>query len=286
MTNPRADLHTHTKASDGLHSPAENVRMAKENGLAGVAITDHDTVAGIPEAREEGNRLGITVIPGVEISTAAGGQDIHVLGYFMNTEDPVFLERLKSLRDVRENRNRLLIERLRELGVDITMEAVIANMSKELKPDETVGRPHFAEFLTARGYASDMKDAFDRYLGKDGAAYISPMRIPPSEAVRWIHEAGGCAVLAHPGLYGQDDLIPELAQAGLDGLEVFHSDHSAEDEERYAGLANRHHLFVTGGSDFHGSRGGSVFHGPIGSRSIPIKGIETMKKRSHFYENS
>ncbi|GIP39800.1 PHP-like protein [Paenibacillus sp. J31TS4] len=273
-----ADLHTHTTASDGTQPPAENVRLAKEAGLAAIGITDHDTVAGIQEAVEEGEKLGIKVVPGVEISTVAGGQDIHVLGYGIDERDPVFLDRLRQLRDVRETRNEMMIARLNELGLAVTMEEVLAGVSKT-RPDETIGRPHIAQALIAKGYVSSMEEAFERYLGKTGVAYVNPPRIHPSEAIRWIHEAGGTAVLAHPGLYHDDPLVDELIGEGLDGIEAYHSDHTPEDEAKYASLANRHGLLVTAGSDYHGERHGQVFHGPIGNRRIAEDVVEKLLER-------
>ncbi len=140
----RCDLHTHTQASDGMQPPEVNVRLAKEKGLTAVAITDHDTVAGVKEACEAGEKYGITVVPGVEISTRAGGKDIHVLGYYVDPENDLFLSRLEGLRDTRALRNEAIISKLRSLNIDITLERVIAGIGRELKPDESIGRPHIA----------------------------------------------------------------------------------------------------------------------------------------------
>lgn len=157
----RCDLHSHTQASDGMQPPAENVRLAYEKGLAAVAITDHDTVSGIAEALEAGKRLGITVVPGVEISTRAGGKEIHVLGYYIDTEQELFLSRLEQQRNTRLGRNEVIIDKLRGLGIEISMEQVLSGMGRELKPDESVGRPHIADELVRLGAAADMRDAFD-----------------------------------------------------------------------------------------------------------------------------
>jgi len=273
-----ADLHTHTKASDGMESPAANVRLAAAAGLAAVAVTDHDTVAGVEEALAEGKRLGIEVVPGVEISTLSGGQDIHVLGYFIRTDDPVFLERLERLRKTRDLRNELMLEKLRSLGVKITIEEVLETRMREHRPDETVGRPHIADVLMKKGYAASLEDAFAKYLGKQGAAYVNPPRISPEEAIQWIHEAGGAAVLAHPGLYKDDPLVETLISSGLDGIEAYHSDHSPEEGEKYRALAERHGLIVTAGSDFHGERNGKVFHAPLGSRKVDVKVIDQLRQ--------
>ncbi|MEO3947548.1 PHP domain-containing protein [Gorillibacterium sp. CAU 1737] len=275
-----ADLHTHTTASDGLHAPEENVRMAAQAGLSAIAITDHDTVAGLEAALAEGERLGIQVVPGVEISTVAGGQDIHVLGYYMDYKDDRFRKRLEELRSVRERRNEMMIARFNELGLPITLgEVAEIKARRGGKPEENIGRPHFADWLIEHGHAESLKDAFDRYLGKGGQAYVNPPRIHPSTAIEWIHEAGGSAVLAHPGLYGDEALVDELIQAGLDGIEAMHSDHSPEEEALYRRKAEDAHLLITAGSDFHGERLGETFHGPIGHRRIGIEVLEPLQER-------
>ncbi|NEU27661.1 PHP domain-containing protein [Paenibacillus polymyxa] len=279
MNSQRYDLHTHTQASDGMQSPADNVRWAKEKGLAGVAITDHDTVAGLEEALEEGKRIGMTVVPGVEISTRAGGKDIHILGYFMDYRNKVFLERLEKLRQARDTRNDLILSRLRSLGVEITLDEVLATMGRPLAPDESIGRPHMADTLVQKGYAKDMRDAFDRYLAEGAPGYVSVPRVEPAEAISWIREAGGVPVVAHPGLYGNDELVRSIIEAAKPaGLEVRHSDHDAEAESRYTAMAAHYGLIATGGSDFHGARQGVIFHGDLGSRSVDGQVVEELRK--------
>jgi 3',5'-nucleoside bisphosphate phosphatase len=272
-----ADLHTHTRASDGTEMPAENVRIAHAAGLFALAITDHDTVAGIGEAEAEGNRLGITVVPGVEISTVAGGQDLHVLGYYIRTGDPLLLNRLEELRSVRDRRNVMMLAKLRELGIEITLDEVMERRRSTGRSDETVGRPHIAQVLMDKGVVGSLDEAFSKYLGRTGSAYVNPPRIHPETAIKWIHEAGGAAVLAHPGLYGDDALVETLIPLGLDGIEAFHSDHSQEDEERYQAMAERNGLLVTAGSDFHGERNGVVFHAALGSRRISVRVLDQLK---------
>ncbi|ULL17423.1 PHP domain-containing protein [Paenibacillus sp. H1-7] len=272
-----ADLHSHTLASDGTQPPTDNVRLAAAVGLGAIAITDHDTVAGIREALEAGLQYGITVVPGVEISTVVKGMDVHVLGYYIDHTDETLLNRLAELRQVRDRRNDMILEQLNKLGIEISMDDVLESLKAAKKNDETIGRPHIADALVRKGYVADMAEAFDRYLGKDGAAYINPPRIEPATAVQWIIEAGGAPVLAHPGLYGMDELIGELADQGLAGLEVYHSDHTPEQEEGYQRLAEQYNLIVTAGSDFHGERGGVVFHAPIGARRIGIAVIEQLQ---------
>lgn len=261
-----------------MQPPAENVRLAYEKGLAAVAITDHDTVSGIAEALEAGKRLGITVVPGVEISTRAGGKEIHVLGYYIDTEQELFLSRLEQQRNTRLGRNEAIIDKLRGLGIEISMEQVLSGMGRELKPDESVGRPHIADELVRLGAAADMRDAFDKYLAEGAAAYVSPPRITPETACRWIQEAGGAAVLAHPGIYGDDELVRKILETGaLRGIEVYHSDHGPAEHERYLALAEEFGLLVTGGSDFHGARQGVIFHGDIGSVHVSTAVLEQLK---------
>lgn len=259
------DLHTHTNKSDGTHSPEEQVRMAKQIGLAGIAITDHDTIAGWDEAIRVGDELGIMVIRGVEISTAWEQQDIHVLGYFFHSPTADFRKRLEELRTVRTRRNEQMIKRLQHLGIEITMEEVHAR-----KKDDAgnVGRPHIAEVMMEKGIVSSLTEAFDKYLGRGAKAYVQVERITPHEAVKMIKDAGGIAVLAHPGLYRMDYIIDELVDHGLDGIEVFHADHTKEDEEKYEKIAQKYQLLITGGSDYHGERNGQVFHAPLGSKGV------------------
>lgn len=271
----KADLHTHTTASDGLYSPVELVRAAQRAGLAAVAVTDHDTMAGVAEAKKEGAKWGIDVISGVEISSLAEGKEIHVLGYFPGEMDPGFVDKLRSLRDVRRKRNEMILEKLRELGISIQMEEVMAKR-REGSPEANVGRPHIAEVLVDKGVVSTIDEAFERFLGKDGAAYCTPRRISPMEAIRWISEAGGIPVLAHPGIYEDDELVETLIQGGLAGLEVYHPDHNREMEQRYEALAKKHRLIVTGGSDFHGERHGIPYHGPLGSRTVGMDRVEAL----------
>lgn len=275
-----ADLHTHTRASDGTGTPTDNVRLAAEAGLTAVAITDHDTVAGLEEALQAGSTFGITVVPGVEISSSEEGRDIHVLGYYMDVNNPLFLSRLEELRNVREGRNERMLARLRELGYAITLEEVLERRGPVEQKDTTVGRPHIAQVLVDKGYAESQQDAFNRLIGEGGAAFVSPKRISPETAIAWIHEAGGAAVLAHPGLYGNDVLVERLAASGLDGIEADHSDHSPEEVGTYREMVRRHGLIATAGSDYHGERGGEVFHGPLGGRRVEAAVLPILRERA------
>ncbi|MDQ0339732.1 putative metal-dependent phosphoesterase TrpH [Caldalkalibacillus uzonensis] len=269
------DLHTHTTASDGTNTPTENVRLAKKKGLQAIAITDHDTVSGLEEGLEAGRQLGVEVIPGIEISTLRHGQDVHVLGYYIEYQQQGLQQELKKLRNVRAKRNELMVARLNELGIDITMEEVKA---KQTQPEGNVGRPHMAEVLMDKGIVHSMEEAFEQYLGREGKAYVNPPRISPEDAVRLILRYGGIPVLAHPGLYDDDPLIEELAAIGLKGIEVFHPDHTDSEVDKYSRMAKELHLIATGGSDYHGERNGQVFHSDLGSQPVPREALEHLKQ--------
>lgn len=201
-----------------------------------------------------------------------------MLGYYIDTEQELFLSRLEQQRNTRLGRNEAIIDKLRGLGIEISMEQVLSGMGRELKPDESVGRPHIADELVRLGAAADMRDAFDKYLAEGAAAYVSPPRITPETACRWIQEAGGAAVLAHPGIYGDDELVRMILETGaLRGIEVYHSDHGPSEHERYLALAEEFGLLVTGGSDFHGARQGVIFHGDIGSVHVSTAVLEQLK---------
>lgn len=270
----RADLHSHSTASDGVQSPAENVKLAKMAGLSAMAVTDHDTVDGVAEALKEGQRQGIEVIPGIEISTVNKGQDIHVLGYFIDIHNESFLNKLMDLRRVRDKRNEMIIERLQQLNIPITVEEVYAKKTGDRK---NIGRPHIAEVLMDKGYVESMEEAFELYLGKEGKAYANPPRITPFEAFEIIRQAGGVPVLAHPGLYRDDEMVLDLiTKHGLQAIEVYHPDHNEDQEAHYGKMADTYGLLKTAGSDFHGARNGHIFHAPIGTKTIHLSVIHQL----------
>ncbi len=297
--NGYADLHTHTTASDGLLKPSELVKAAKQKGLGAVAITDHDTVSGVAEALKAGAELGIEIVPGIEISTqAADNSEIHILGYYCDLNNREFLERLEKQRVLRDSRNDLIINKLQALGMDISIDEVIkeANARRiiqgtsadaklgqtaEKAREQVVGRPHIAAVLLAKGYVSSIGEAFDRYLAAGASAYVSVKRVSPEEAIDWIAAAGGVSIVAHPGLYHKPELVEQLvSQHGVNGIEVFHSDHTEEDQVFYGEMAARYEVLVTGGSDYHGERGGKSFHGELGCSVVPIATVSQLKNRS------
>jgi len=270
----RIDLHTHTTASDGKCSPTENVRLAEDRGLKAIAITDHDTVSGIQEALDVAQNLQVEVIPGIEVSTSIEGREIHVLGYFIDFQNEELNAELSKLRETRNLRNEMMIERLNELGIEITLAEV---KEKQKKKGGNVGRPHIAEVLMDKGIVADLTEAFEVYLGKEGKAYVNPPRISPFEGMELIKKYGGVPVLAHPGLYDYDELIEQMVEKGLQGIEVHHPDHSPEEQVHYRKIAEQFGLIQTGGSDYHGKRNGVVFHGDLGSQPIEYSVLKQLK---------
>lgn len=283
--NKVVDLHTHSTASDGLYHPYDLVKYAKEKGLAAIAVTDHDVVGGVSEAIEQGEKMGVEVIPGVEISTRYEDAEIHMLGLFIDPTDSNLLQTLMNQRNVRAERNKMVIRLLNELGIPITLEEVQAKRKDETK-DLNVGRPHIAEVLVEKGFAISVTEAFDLYLGKGKMAYASPERISPIDAIEVIHQAGGVAVIAHPGIYHQDEILPKLIEAGLDGIEYSHPDHSEEDRKRYLRFAEEHDLIYTAGSDFHGSREEGMYHADLGTCTVPYEQVIKLKEKQKKYARS
>lgn len=246
------DLHTHTTASDGSMSPATLVRYAAEKGLTAIAITDHDTLAGVEEAEAEGLKQGIEVIAGLEISVDFN-PEMHILGYFMNNRHMAIMPVLDDLMKKREARNPKIVAKLRELGMDITLEEVVA-----LAGGKIVGRPHIAEAMIRHGYVGSMGEAFERYLASGRPAFFKKDKLTPAEGVKVILDAGGVPVLAHPvhlglGWEELDRLLSELAAKGLKGAEAIYVDNTDEQTARLIELCRKHGLIATGGSDFHGS---------------------------------
>ncbi|MEX5213930.1 MAG: PHP domain-containing protein [Nitrospiraceae bacterium] len=248
----RIDLHLHTTHSDGSLSPAAVLALAHQANVTALAITDHDITSGLPEAMKAGADYGIEVIPGIEISARYLDAELHILGYFLNWEDPLLNERLARLRASRHQRNPQIIQKLQDLGLAITYHEV-----EQLAGTESVGRPHIARVLMAKGYVSSAKEAFDRYLGNGSPAFV-PRDLPdPTTAIRWIREAQGIPVLAHPTWAPATGaalikLCEELKAAGLGGIEAYYSTHKPKQTAEYLQLAQRLDLLVTGGSDFHG----------------------------------
>lgn len=244
------DLHAHSTASDGSRAPAEVVREAKRVGLAALALTDHDTVAGIAEATATGAELGVRVVAGIELSAVEGDTETHILG--LHLSDLHEMENtLVGLREMRRTRAQRMVARLNELGVRIELPSVL-----EQAAGGAIGRPHVARALVAEGWATDLRDAFDRYLGNGKPAYIPKDRLAARDAIAIIHRAGGIAVLAHPAHGGTLDRIAAFVEEGIDGVEVRHPSHSSEDVARLGALVEHFKLVPSGGSDWHGASEG------------------------------
>ena len=246
----RCDLHTHTTASDGTLTPAELVRLALERGLGVLAVTDHDTVAGVAPAIEAAAGTGLRLLPGMELSALYSGGGLHLLGYGFDPAAGGLDVRLRALTMGREERARAILHLLAERGVPLSWDRVAALARG------AVGRPHIARALVAAGYARDVSDAFARFIGEGRPAYLPSGRLSVAEAISLVREAGGEVALAHPLLPARPldlgRLLPELRDAGLTGIEVYHSEHDADATARLRRLADSQGLWWTGGSDFHG----------------------------------
>lgn len=253
MTN--IDFHTHSTTSDGLLTPSELVLRAKENGVNCLALTDHDEVSGITEAKKEASRLGITLISGVEISVTWARKTIHVVGLNINENDPVLIERLKDNREGREKRAHQIAQKFDALGIPGTFEGAMQFVTNPT----LISRKHFARYLVSSKILPSTKEAFDKYLKEDGPAYIPHKWASLSDSVKWILQAGGIAVLAHPGRYRltdmqRDALLSEFKAAGGVGIEVVTGSHTKEDYAYYTQIAKQYDFYASKGSDFHGDK--------------------------------
>lgn len=268
------DLHLHSTASDGTLAPADIVMRARAQGLSAIALTDHDTVAGIEEALETGAGVGLAVIPGLEMSSEYGSRDVHILGYFIDCSNPRLLETLTMLRQSRLERAQTMVDKLAGLGLGIDYEEV-----RSLTQGGAIGRPHVAQILVRHGLVKDIGAAFKLYIGRDGPGYVAKQVLSPADVISLIHAAGGVTSLAHPGLsHIGEDLLLELKEQGLDAVEAWHTDHSEADRDTYLELATRVGLLVTGGSDCHGF--GKIRGYVLGSIDIPDTIIGPLKERA------
>ncbi len=260
----KVDLHIHSTASDGKYPPQEVVRKAAEAGLTTIALTDHDTVDGIAAALTAAKSFpGLRVIPGVEVSTDVEDGEIHVLGFFMDYTDPDLSATLAHFRASRETRAKKIVAKLASLGISIDWERV-----QQLAGDGTIGRPHIAQAMLEQGYITSLREAFNKYIGRTGPAYVEREKMTPPEAVKLILKARGLPVLAHPfSTKNPEHWVARLKRAGLCGLEAYYADHTPEDTEHLLQLAAKYALVVTGGSDFHGLESG--IGAPLGGVEVP-----------------
>jgi len=262
------DLHAHTTFSDGMLSPEDLVARAVDKRLAALAVTDHDTVEAIPRARAAAGAV-LQLVPGIEMSTAFEGADLHILGYYLDPEHGALRERLVGFQEERRRRALAIVERLRELGLPVDLDQVLA-----LAGPGVIGRPHVAEAMVRAGLVTDFDEAFERYLGAQAPAYVPRPAFSPAEAIRLIHAADGVSVLAHPGSQMPDSVIERLRDEGLRGIEVWHPQHGGATVRRYQALAQRLGLLTTGGSDFHGEHR-SV---DLGDLPVPISVLDPLKQ--------
>ncbi|MBI4303698.1 MAG: PHP domain-containing protein [Chloroflexi bacterium] len=262
----RVDLHIHSTASDGRHNPAEVVRMGAEAGLSFMALADHDTVDGIPPALEAAKAFpSLRVIPAVEINTDVPKGEIHVLGYFIDYTDSHLQDTLEQMRNSRIERAQGMIEKLKKLGMPIEWERV-----KEIAGPGSIGRPHIAQALLEKGYISTIKEAFNKYIGWGGPAYVARKKMTPVEAVELILKTNGLAVLAHPLTITEPEAaIAELKAAGIVGLEAYYNNYTNDETRRCLNLARKYGLIAVGGSDYHGLDENAET--AIGGANVPVE---------------
>jgi predicted metal-dependent phosphoesterase TrpH len=276
---PRIDLHTHSTASDGTLPPAELMRAAAEAGLSAIALTDHDTLDGLPEARDEALRLGIELVPGCELSLEYGGLPTHMLALFVDEKPGALCAELGRVREARRRRNELVLEKLRTVGVHLDADEVAE------RADGVVGRPHIAQAMLAAGVVGSFDEAFVRFLGRGGLAHVPKEKLTPREAIDAVHADGGLAVLAHPYLLSQqprqiEAILADLAALGLDGVEVYYTEHSDAYTALLSRLAEGLGLLKSGGSDYHGAvKPGVTLGRGRGGLFVPDTLLADMKRR-------
>ena len=267
-----ADLHVHTNESDGTCSPEKLVKEAMRAGLYAVGIVDHDTVNALAPAMAAAKSSGLEIIPGIELTSQYDGQEIHILGYFIDYRDERLLEKLVLVRQDRVERVKKIVDNLREMGLNLDPQAVF-----DISGNATVGRMHVARALVKEGLVSSTNEVFQKYIGDKSPAYVLGFKFSPAEAIKLIKDSGGVAVLAHPYVIHNDSLIPQFAKEGLMGLEAYYPEHSQSMINFYLGLAKDLGLLVTGGSDFHGSAKPGVKFGKV---KIPWELVEKLKAAS------
>ena len=267
------DLHLHTTASDGRLSPAQLVARASAAGLTTISVTDHDTVAALAEVTEVAKGVNIRIVPGIEMTAVDDGRDVHMLGYFFNPESARLSGVLQQQRALRVSRVREIGAKLATLGMLVDVESLL--LAAAARPGSSVGRPQVARELVRAGYVASVPDAFDKWLATGRPAFIPRTGPSPAAIVDAIHEAGGIASMAHPGVTKRDELIRALVDNGMDAIEIYHSDHTPEDQHRYQVIADRYGVLVTGGSDFHGEE---TRRNTIGVVTLPTAAFDALRE--------
>ncbi|MCI0541355.1 MAG: PHP domain-containing protein [Verrucomicrobiales bacterium] len=266
-----ADLHLHTSFSDGTYTPEELVVHAHPHDLGTLALTDHDTIEGCARMALACQRSGLEFIPGTELTTELHGQELHLLAYFIDTRNPRLLRELAHFQTVRQNRIREIVAQLNRIDIPLQAEAVLA-----LAQCSSPGRPHVGRALVQGGFCATVDEAFERFLKRNRPAWVPKSKMFAGAAIELIHQAGGLAAIAHPGLNHNDSLIGELKGVGLDALECFHSRHTPSQTAHYLALAPQLGLLITGGSDCHGMNKGEPL---IGSVKLDYEHVERLKER-------
>jgi predicted metal-dependent phosphoesterase TrpH len=265
------DLHLHTNFSDGTYTPEKLASEAHRCGLVAVALTDHDTVEGCCRMRAACEAKQIEFIPATELTAEINGIELHMLGYFLDVENEELLGEMRRFQEGRTERIREIVSRLRQLNIPLREEDVFG-----IAQCNSPGRPHVARALIQRKVCTSLDEAFERFLKKNRPGWVPKEKISAPDALELIHRAGGLAILAHPGLARSEEAIPALIEAGLDGLECFHSRHSPSTSEFYVNMAEEHNLLITGGSDCHGMNKGKPL---IGSIKLPYEYVRLLKER-------
>ena len=274
MPTARVDLHCHSTASDGEYPPADVARRAQAAGLAAIALTDHDTTGGVPEATRAGEALGLRIVSGCEFSVKAPWGELHLLGYFLPPGHAGLEQFLAGTRAARQRRAEQIVGHLRRLGITIELVDVARAAN-----GGAMGRPHVARALVQRGASVDMNDAFARYLGRGRPAYVEKPLPTLQQVADLVHAVGGIAVAAHLGDHGTEGQIRQFQEQGLDGLEVRHPSHSPGIERRLTGIAQRLGLAISGGSDWHGDMEVGDSHAPLGGMEVPLEWLEKLEER-------
>jgi predicted metal-dependent phosphoesterase TrpH len=269
----RVDLHIHSTTSDGKLHPSEVVRLARQLGVATLALTDHDTTDGVLEAQQAGREVGVEVIAGIEINSEGEHGDAHILGYLIDPAEPQLQEQLLAIRDARVGRARGMLKKLAALGMPLEWKRIMAMAGDA----SSIARPHVARAMVEAGYVATVQEAFDKYIRNDGPAYVNRLRMTMTETIGYIHGASGVAVMAHPAESKLVHLIPPLVEAGLDGVEVYYPRHTPEQQAELLALAAKYNLIVTGGSDFHALD--DAKHGQLGCMDVPPDVVEKLKSR-------